>query len=91
VKPNPNESYESWCERVRMFEHGAALQEIALGKDPNEVMEKMSRKIMNKLLHPLYQAINESVKIEDAKDSRTSYEEKMKYRGLVADHVDKDT
>ena len=89
MKPNPNESYESWCERVRMYEHGVALQEIAQGKDPNEVLEKMSRRIMDKLLHPVFKAIKDSVVLTDTEASRKAYEENyMKKYGPKADHID---
>ena len=89
MKPNPNETYESWVERVRMFEHGVALQEIAQGKDPNEVLEKMSRRIMDKLLHPVFKAIKDSVVLTDTEASRKAYEENyMKKYGPKADHID---
>jgi len=89
VKPNLNESYESWCERVRMFEHGVALQEIAQGKDTNEVLEKMSRRIMDKLMHPVFKAIKDSVVLTDTEASRKAYEENyIKKYGPKADHID---
>ena len=89
MKPNPNETYESWVERVRMFEHGVALQEIAQGKDPNEVLEKMSRRIMDKLLHPVFKAIKDSVVLTDTESSRKDYEENyIKKYGPKADHID---
>lgn len=89
MKPNPNETYESWVERVRMYEHGVALQEIAQGKDPNEVLEKMSRRIMDKLLHPVFKAIKDSVVLTDTEASRKAYEENyMKKYGPKADHID---
>ena len=47
MKPNPNESYESWAGRVRMFEQGAAMQEIAQGKDAEVVLERMARRFMD--------------------------------------------
>lgn len=89
MKPNLNESYESWCERVRMFEHGVALQEIAQGKDTNEVLEKMSRRIMDKLMHPVFKAIKDSVVLTDTEASRKAYEENyIKKYGPKADHID---
>jgi glutamyl-tRNA reductase len=92
MKPSEGESYESWAERVRMFEHGSALQEIAQGKDINEVLERMSRRIMDKLLHPIYKEINASNKTIDLEESKRSYEEKyLKLHGSVADHVEGQT
>ena len=89
MKPNPNESYESWADRVRMFEHGNALQDIAQGKDVEQVMERMSRRIMDKLMHPLYTTIRESIKTSDLEESKKSYEEKyLKYNAPKADQVE---
>jgi glutamyl-tRNA reductase len=48
------EEFESWVERVRMFEYGRALQELARGKDPETVMEEMSRNIIKKCTYPVY-------------------------------------
>ena len=89
MKPNPNESYESWCERVRMFEHGHAMMQIAQGKDTDKVMEEMSRRIMDKLLHPIFKAIKENVAPVDVTTSRLAYEENyIKKFGPKADHID---
>jgi len=54
MKPNPDESYESWCQRVKMYEHGHALQRLAKGEAIENIMQDMSRRIEEKLLHPLY-------------------------------------
>jgi glutamyl-tRNA reductase len=89
MKPNPNESYESWAGRVRMFEHGNALQDIAQGKDIEQVMERMSRRIMDKLMHPLYNAIRESIKTSDLEESKRSYKEKyLDHNAPKADQVE---
>jgi glutamyl-tRNA reductase len=53
MKPNPGESYESWCQRVRMYEHGLALQRLAKGDHIENIMQDMARRIEEKLLHPL--------------------------------------
>ena len=92
MKPLPDETYESWCKRVQMYEHGNAMMRIAQGDNADEVMESMSRRIMDKLLHPLYLAIRESSNITvNSADLKQDYEEKLKSRGLVADHVEVDT
>ena len=57
MKPNPDETYESWCNRVKMYEQGRALMEIAQGKDPEQVIGSMSRRLTAKLLHPIYKAL----------------------------------
>ena len=54
MKPNPDESYESWCQRVRLYEHGHALQRLARGENIEVIMQDMARRIEEKLLHPLF-------------------------------------
>jgi hypothetical protein len=53
MKPNLDESYESWCQRVKMYEHGLALQRLAKGEAIEIIMQDMARRIEEKLLHPL--------------------------------------
>jgi len=49
----------------------------------------MSRRIMDKLLHPIFKAIRETATDFDAKKSAEEYKEKLAQRGgPVADHVD---
>jgi glutamyl-tRNA reductase len=92
MKMNPGESMEAWASRVEMYEKGKALQRIANGDDPAEVMEDMSRGITSKLLHPILTAIRESVPDNfDVEKSRREYEESMKNVEKAADHVDADT
>jgi glutamyl-tRNA reductase len=93
MKPLPDETYESWCKRVEMYEHGNAMMQVAQGKDIEKVMEDMSRRIMDKLLHPIYKAIRESnnTSVYNSEESRQSYFDKMGNRGAVADHVSNDT
>lgn len=57
MKYNPNESIEQWAERVRMFEYGEALKQIAAGEDVNMVMDAMSVRILEKIKHPLIREI----------------------------------
>ena len=92
MKPLPDESFEDWSKRVSMFEKGKAMQDIAQGKDVEVVLEDMSRRILDKLMNPIYKAVRDSVKSEfDAKKSREEYEKLMKNKGPASDHVDSDT
>jgi glutamyl-tRNA reductase len=94
MRPNPDESYEDWTKRVAMYEHGHAMMQIAQGKDPEQVMEEMSRRIMDKLLHPIFKAINESsITKYDAEESKRRYKENYldKNPHGVADHVESNT
>ena len=87
MKPRPDESYESWAERVRMFEHGRAMQRVAQGEEIILVMEDMARRIVDKMLHPIYKAFHTIPEI-DLEASRREYMEKMARVGPAADHVD---
>jgi hypothetical protein len=91
MKPKEDESYESWLARASMYEHGLAMQRIAEGEDPIIVMEKMSRRFIEKALHPIFKDIRErSKQTFDAEKSKQEYQEQyLKYRQHpIADHVD---
>jgi glutamyl-tRNA reductase len=90
MKPYTNESYEAWAKRVAMFEHGHAMMQIAQGKDAEQVLEEMSRRIMEKLLHPIYKALKEStISTYDLEKEKASYKRNYldKNPHGVADHV----
>jgi glutamyl-tRNA reductase len=87
MTPRPDESYQSWAERVRMFEHGRALQKIAQGEDVNKVMDDMARRIIDKMLHPIYREL-QKIEPVDLEESRRTYQETMARVGPKADHVD---
>jgi len=92
MRKRPDETMESWAARVEMFEKGRALQRIAEGDDPDIVIEDMSRRVMDKLLYPILNAIHNSVPDDyDVDKGRREYEETMKSVGKAADHVDSDT
>jgi glutamyl-tRNA reductase len=92
MRKRPDETMESWAARVEMFEKGWALQRIAKGDDPDIVIENMSRRIMDKLLHPILNAIlNSTPNNYDVEKGRREYEDIMKYVEKAADHVDADS
>jgi glutamyl-tRNA reductase len=96
MKPLPDESYEDWSKRVSMFETGHAMMQIANGKDIDKVLEEMSRRITDKLLHPIFKAIRESstsTSNYNAEESKKQYRENYldKNPTGVADHVIEDT
>lgn len=83
-----DESYESWCDRVRMYEHGWAMQQIAEGNDVDKILEEMSRRITEKLLHPVFVSLRASVPY-DVEACRQRYKEQYLDKNLPkADHVD---
>lgn len=81
-----DESFDEWSEKVRKFEMERAMRLISKGKDKEEVLEEYSKRITEKLLHPLYPALFKPVGY-DSVESRKRYEETIKKRGDVADHV----
>jgi glutamyl-tRNA reductase len=92
IKYDPNESYDKWVEKVRIYEYGLALQRIAQGEPMVEIVEEMSRRISEKILHPWLVAIKETVSErwtdEDNRESARRYKEQYLDRyGPVADHV----
>ena len=81
-----DESFDEWSEKVRKFEMERAMRLISMGKDKEEVLEEYSKRITEKLLHPLYPALFKPVGY-NAEESKKKYEEAIKNRGVVADHV----
>jgi glutamyl-tRNA reductase len=89
VRRLENESYDAWVERVRLFEHGHALRRIAKGDNHETIVEEMSIRMMDKLMHPLYKVIRDSSKsnfdMEESK--RNYYEHYLKTNSAKSDHV----
>lgn len=81
-----NEPFDEWSEKVRKFELERAMRLLAKGKDKEEVIEEFSKRMTDKLLHPLYPALFKPVGY-DSEESRKRYIETMKKRGAIADHV----
>jgi len=92
MKIKIGETLESWASRVEMFEKGRAMQRIAKGDDPIEVVEDMSRRIIDKMLYPILKSF-EQPKMSNAavNESRKKYEEIMKNVARAPDHVDTGT
>jgi len=63
MRIKPDESKEDWAKRVQQYEYGYALQQIAKGEDLNLVMEAMGARIQQKLLHPVFRAIREKLRV----------------------------
>lgn len=83
-----DESFDEWSEKVIKFEMERAMRLISKGKDKEEVLEEYSKRLTEKLLHPLYPALFKPVGYNyNAEESKKKYDESIKNRGLVADHV----
>ena len=63
-------------ERVRLFEYGAALQQIAKGEPADKVLAKMSKRIVQKGLYPLLTVLNEPKTNYNVEEERKKYEDK---------------
>ena len=89
IRIQPDETFEEWVERVRKFEYGFALQQIALGEDPTKVMEEMAKRMAQKIMHPVYKAIKDSSVISiDLEESKKRYEENYLNKvSRASDHV----
>ena len=93
MKMLPNETLDSWADRVQKYEHGHALMRIAQGEDVEKVLEDMSRRIVDKLRHSILAMIKDNSDKDFEKivqDSRATYNEKMKHVGPSPDHVSDD-
>jgi hypothetical protein len=89
MKYKPNESIEEWADRVRMFEYGEAIKQIANGQDVNVVMEAMSVRIMEKIKYPLLKQIKEwGTSTYDATVAKENYKKNyLDKTKPVADHM----
>jgi glutamyl-tRNA reductase len=74
----PDETYEQMAERVRIAEYEYAKKQIAKGHDINTVMEAMSARLMQKLLHPILIEIRDSANKTQLTDlSHNDYYKKL--------------
>jgi len=89
MKLREGENFESWSRRVDMYERGIALQRIAEGEDELKVIEDMSRRITQKLLHPVFKLLQTPVEF-DAQTHRQKYKEALNGKTSSSDHVDND-
>ena len=89
MRMKPDESKEDWAKRVQQYEYGRALQRIAQGDPIEQVLEDMSKRITQKLLHPVIQDIKDGNKTEfDAEENRRRYKETyLDKTSPVADQV----
>jgi glutamyl-tRNA reductase len=90
MRKHLDETMESWATRIEMFEKGRALQRLAQGEDPVTVMEDMSHRITQKMLHPILKEINSTTANYDVEKGRREYEEAMKHVSPAADHISED-
>ena len=89
MRIKPGESMQDWAKRVQQYEYGYALQRIAKGDDHELVMEEMSLRIMQKLVHPVIRAVSTPKEIDQElfNQSKEAYYAKIKRIGPAPDHV----
>lgn len=89
MRIKPGESITDWAKRVQQYEYGYALQQVAKGQDVNLVMEAMSARIVQKMMHPMVKSLQSGAEIstEEFETHKTQYNEAYARRGPVADHV----
>ena len=85
-----NETMAEWAEKVRRFEYGRALQRLANGDPPEQVIEQMANRIMEKMKHPIMSALTVPKPTEaQIAEWRRNYEEKyVKNMAPRADQID---
>lgn len=95
MKKLSSETYDEWCERVLEHEQKIAKKQLGKGVNIHHIMETMSRRIINKLVHPHLKQVHQRNQEIIAKTKPTeeyeSYEQVIAKRGTIADHmVDED-
>lgn len=91
MRIKPDESYEQWSERVCAFELAHARKELAKGVPTEEVLDWMSKRINQKLLHPVITSIKNKPVEFDVEASKKAYEEAyLNKNGPKADHSTED-
>ena len=79
LKYDPNEDLESWMIRVQSYELDLAKKQLAKGVPVDKVLERMSKNISNKMLHPV---------IVNLTDVKPNLEEDTKEKILITPRLD---
>jgi glutamyl-tRNA reductase len=79
MRKQPNETLADWAERVRQYELEFAIKELKKGTPIDLVMEAMSAKIQQKMLHPILVELRATSKLDyNLESSKKAYEEAFK-------------
>lgn len=88
MKYNSKESYEVWVRKVEAFELDIAKKRLAKGDAPEDILDAMARRMMEKMLHPIFKSLEPPPPtMQEIQESRRRYEESMKMIGPKADHI----
>lgn len=90
IRIQPEETYNSWSNRVCMHEFSMAKRQIDKGIPVDQVLECMSKNITKKLLHPLLKIITDIPNdLDKLAASKKLYEDSYMIRAKpIADQVD---
>lgn len=90
MRKQQNESFEQWANSAREYEKNLAAKKIEQGQDPYIVLEEFAQRLLNKLLHPVYQQaqMDNKLDLDQEQDKRIYEETYLKNRKPVADQVD---
>ena len=84
----PGESYEQWIQRVKQYEIGRALMDLARGADPEQVLLEASNRMVNKFQHPILEAVNNLPSEYNSPASQQQYKTNYLDRfGPKPDHI----
>ena len=89
MKSHDNELYEDWCERARQYEVNIAYQNLKKGLSVEQVLDKLSQRLLNKYMDPLYALAKKEVDLEyDREKSKAEYQKiYLDKVNPVPDHV----
>jgi glutamyl-tRNA reductase len=61
MRYQPGEDFDQWVQKVGTYEYGIALTQLAQGVPVEDIMNRMSRRIIDKLNHPVFGEIREMI------------------------------
>ena len=60
MRQEENETYEQWLIRALTYEKHRALIDIAIGRDPNQVLEDFANRLTAKAMHPIIRQLRDT-------------------------------
>ncbi len=90
MRYQPGENFEEWAKRVEQAELKNARHLLDKGVPVEQVLEILSIRLSQKLLHPIIIAVKDVKTNYNSEEEKKRYEETYRTRGPVADHVVRD-
>ena len=88
MKYNPNEKYANWVEQVKEHELELAKLQLKKAQDIDLVLESMSSRITEKLLHPLFKKIEQEYAQQSKSESDQYQQNYLSKIPPRADHME---